>query len=621
MSSVFIRRSLLAIGFAVVVAAFALVALPYFASTRIVRDRIAWEMSAWSGFRVAIDGTPQIQVWPKFQAILTDVTLSKWSQPDSPPVIDAERVEIDLSAMAALRGDVVFSTARLIRPTLRVDRTGKGFFMPALPSGGRITRSIDTARGVIGANPANPDTGRLPNDPFGTVEFRDGRVITAADGKEAEILTSLNGHVDWATLNGGGTLSASGIWNGESVSVDIASAKPLLLLAGGTAPLTVSMKSTPATFSFDGTVNVSENSYIDGLAKFSAPSLRRALDWSGTTTASGAAIGALSVSSKVSGGMGRVKLDSTEISLDKNPGMGALDFSFSEPVPVVAGTLAFETLDLGAFLAAFTPIAMPGSPAQQEQSGMGNTARVNLDLRLSAASASAGAVQMTDVAATAQVKDSLSVFDISDATAFGGTIQASLRFDRKPEGTQAEIKLLASDIDGAAFGAAAGMQRLVPTAKGTVSVILKGPGRTWDGILENADGSVSANFGSGSLGGLNLPAFLKRSQEGGFFPLNEVADGSVPIDGAELKATISKGVARLDKAEANSPQQKIWLSGIVPYAGRGLALFGGIVPRDQPPPPADAATGQPAARQASFFVGGTWNTPFISPINREQTAN
>ncbi len=623
MSSVFIRRSLLAIGFAAVVAAFALVALPYFASTRIVRDRIAWEMSAWSGFRVAIDGTPQIQVWPKFQAILTDVTLSKWSQPDGPPVIDAERVEIDLSAMAAVRGDIVFSTARLIRPTLRVDRTAKGFFLPALPSGGRITRSIDTARGVVGANPANPDASRLPDDPFGTVEFSDGRVVTTADGKETEILTSLNGRLDWATLNGSGALSANGIWNGESVNVDIASAKPLVLFAGGTAPLTVSVKSTPATFSFDGSINISDNSYIDGTAKFSAPSLRRALDWSGAATAAGgAAIGALSVSSKVNGSMGRLKLDSTEISLDKNPGMGALDFSFSEPVPVVAGTLAFETLDLRAFLAAFTPIAVPGGPAQQEPSNIAGNSRINLDLRLSAASATAGAVQMTDVAATAQVKDSLSVFDISDATAFGGTVQASLRFDRKPEGTQAEIKLLASDIDGAAFGAAAGMQRLVPTAKGTVSVILKGPGRTWDGILDNADGSINANFGSGSLSGLNLPAFLKRSQEGGFFPLDEVADGSVPIDGAELKATIAKGVARLDKAEANSPQQKIWLSGIVPYAGRGLALFGGIAPRNQPTPPAETANGQPAGpRQASFFVGGSWNAPFISPINREQSAN
>src|SRR5690606_23037132 len=144
-------------------------------------------------YRVTIDGAPRIVIWPKFRAILSDVTLSDWTQGDAPPVIAAESVEIDLSAMAALRGDVVFSAARLIRPTLRVTRTEKGLFLPTMPSGGRIARSIDTARGLLSAEPANPDASKMPSDPFGSIEFKDGRVVTAAGGKEIEILTSLNG--------------------------------------------------------------------------------------------------------------------------------------------------------------------------------------------------------------------------------------------------------------------------------------------------------------------------------------------------------------------------------------------------------------------------------------------
>ncbi|WP_245487499.1 AsmA family protein, partial [Mesorhizobium sp. M7A.F.Ca.US.006.04.2.1] len=153
-----------AIGAAVIVVALVVAALPLIASTRIVRDRIAWEMSAWSGFRVAIDGSPRIEVWPTFRAILTDVTLSQWTDTEAPPVVEAERVEVDLSAMAALRGDVVFSTARLVRPTIRVQRTPAGLFLPAVPTGGRITRSIDTARGLVNADPAKPDLDKLPTD-------------------------------------------------------------------------------------------------------------------------------------------------------------------------------------------------------------------------------------------------------------------------------------------------------------------------------------------------------------------------------------------------------------------------------------------------------------------------
>ncbi|MER9353566.1 AsmA family protein, partial [Mesorhizobium sp. M0514] len=304
--------------------------------------------------------------------------------------------------------------------------------------------------------------------------------------------------------------------------------------------------------------------------------------------------------------------ENTAVTLDNHPGMGALDFSFGDALPVISGTLAFDTLDLRSLFSAFTPLAPTGEtgPGEIDTSFAD---RINLDLRLSAAHASAGAIQLADVAATAQVKNGLAVFDISDASAFGGNVQSSLRFDRKPEGSQVEIRLLASDIDGAAFGTAAGMTRLVPASTGTVSVILKGPGKSWDSIFENADGSVSATFGPGALSGLNLPAFLKHTEQGGFFALDDVSDGTLPMDGAELKATISKGVARLDKAEANSAKYKVWLSGIASYGGRGLALSGGVTQAD---PAAAPVNGQQGSNQSSFFVGGTWSTPFISPISR-----
>ncbi|RWX61940.1 AsmA family protein, partial [Mesorhizobium sp. M4B.F.Ca.ET.089.01.1.1] len=539
MPSSLIRRGVWAVGVAVLVIALVVAALPLIASTRIVRDRIAWEMSAWSGFRVTIDGSPRIEVWPTFRAILTDVTLSQWTETDAPPVIEAERVEVDLSAMAALQGDVVFSTARLVRPTIRVQRTAKGLFLPAIPTGGRITRSIDTARGLVTANPQKPDLGKLPSDPFGTVEFRDGRVVASIGGKEQEILSSLSGQANWAAMNSNATLTATGIWRGESVAVDFASAKPLVFFAGGAAPITLSFKAAPASFSFDGIASMSDNAYFDGQAKFAAPSLRRVLEWSQAGIAPGAAIGAVSVASKVTAAAGRVKFENTTVALDNNPGMGALDFSFSEALPVISGTLAFDTLDLRSFLSAFTPIT-PTGEAGPGEIDTSFADKINLDLRLSAAHATAGPVQLADVAATAQVKNGLAVFDISDASAFGGNIQSSLRFDRKPEGTQVEIRLLASDVDGGAFATAAGMTRLVPVGTATVSVILKGPGRSWNSIFENADGSVSATVGPGALTRLNLPAFLKHTEQGGFFALDDVADGTLPIDGAEIKASISK---------------------------------------------------------------------------------
>lgn len=613
MPSSWMRRGVWAAGLAAAAAVLVFVVLPFVASTRIVRDRIAWEMSAWSGYRVTIAGVPQIEVWPQFHAVLSEVTLSRWTDADERPVVEAERVEVGLSAMAALRGDVVFSSTRLIRPTIRVERREDGYYLPPLPESGRIGRSVDTARALLAVDAAKPDLGKLPADPLGPVEFRDGRVLATLDGKDEEIVTSLTGQANWPALNGAASLSASAIWRGEQVTLEASSARPLLLAAGGAAPLAFSVKAAPASLSFDGTASLSANPYVDGQAKFSAPSLKRMLDWSGSGIAPGTAIGAVSLSSKLSGGAGRLKLEGAAIVLDKNPGMGALDVSLAEGRPVISGTLAFETLDLGAFVSAFTPlVTSSGKVAGDIDTSFAG--RLNLDLRLSAARATAGAVALAEVAAAAQVKNGLAAFDVSDAAAFGGHVQASLRFDRTPGGTQAEMRLLAADIKGAAFAEAAGMSRMMPTGTGTISVILKGPGNDWNAILENADGSISATFGPGSLPGLDLPAFLKRNSERGFFPLDDVDDGAVPIEGAELKASIAKGVVRIDKAQALSGKMRLWLTGIMPYAGRGLALSGGIADTTAPKTNGAAEAAATDAGRPQFFVGGSWSRPFISPI-------
>lgn len=616
MTSSGIRRGIWALGIAAAVAAVGVAALPYVASNRIVRDRIAWEMSRWTGYRVTISGSPQIEVWPQLNAVLTQVSLSKWSDAERQPVIYAERIEVGLSAMAALRGEVRFSSTRLIRPTIRVERAASGLYLPPMPDGGNIGRAIETARAMVKAGAAEPDPAALPQDAIGSVEIRDGRIVTPVNGKDTEILTGVGARANWAAPGAAASLSASAIWRGENVIIEAATQKPLLLAAGGTAPLSFSVKAAPANLSFEGKAGLSANPFIEGGMKFQSPSLRRVMEWTGMRMANATSVSAISVSSHVMGDAERMKFDNAQIALDKNPGTGALDLAYGEAGrPILSGTLAFDTLDLGPFVSAFAPLANPSALSADDIDAT-LAGLLNLDLRLSAAKATAGGIALAALAATIQVKDGLSVFDVSDAAAFGGNIQTGIRFDRTPGGTQAEMRLLASDINGAAFGAAIGMTRLMPTGKGTVSVILKGPGKGWDSVMENADGSISATFGPGALSGLDLAAFLKRNAEGGFFPLDDVANGSVPIDGAEFKANVAKGVVRIEKAQANQGSSRLWLTGIMPYAGRGLALTGGVSNQQ----PATAANGEsaetpaPPDRQTQFFVGGSWTAPFVSPI-------
>jgi AsmA protein len=597
-----VKKGIWALGAAIVAIALIVAFFPLIASTQIVRDRIALEMSAWSGYRVSLGAAPEIDVFPTFRATLNNVTLSDWRDVNRRPVVEAERVEIELSVLAALVGHVVFSDVLLVRPTLRVVPTGP-FYLPILPGGGRIARSVDAARIVVAANPASPNLGALPSEPFGAVEFRDGRIVIAQDGKDVEVVTSLSGNVDWRSVNRAGKLAATGIWRGESVTIDLASPNPLVLFAGGAAPVSFALKSNPTSATFEGTVNTSADSYLDGQITFNSPSLRRLLEWSQSDIVPKTAIGSIAISSHLTGNAQRAKFENTELMLDGNPGMGVLDVSATSVVPRIAGTLAFETLDLGSFLSAFTPLTS-GDGAMLGEIDTEFADQIELDLRLSAARATAGSIGMTEVAATAQVKNGQAVLDISDASAFGGTLQAGMRLDHT--GDRGEMSMLATDIDGAIFGAATGMTELMPTGRGTISVMLKGHARSWNTMLETADGSISAKFGPGELKGIDLAAFLKRASQGGFFALNEVARGSLPITAAELKAGIANGVVSIEEAEVKSEAKDIWLSGLVPYVGGGLALSGKVFPAG-----ADKATTMP---EATFFVGGSWSVPFISPV-------
>jgi AsmA protein len=258
-------------------------------------------------------------------------------------------------------------------------------------------------------------------------------------------------------------------------------------------------------------------------------------------------------------------------------------------------------------MAAFMPL--PGENALWSDAIDTDFAKqLDLDLRLSAARATAGQLTLMDVAATAQIKDGLGAFDISDASAFGGIIQAGFRVDQRGDNDQAEFRFLATDIDLQPFGTAAGLDGMLPQAKGTISTIIAGPADEWETLFARAEGSASVKVGPGTMPGIDIEAFRQRAGQGGFFPLRDIPRGTMAFDKAEFRATIARGIARLDVAKVEQPRQTIALTGILPLVGRGIALSGAILPRGTPEAPASA---EPLA---AFFVGGSWNAPFVSPI-------
>ncbi|MCV0395294.1 MAG: AsmA family protein [Rhizobiaceae bacterium] len=601
------RRGIVAAVLAAFLAGLVLVVLPMVASTLIVRDRISHELTSLTGYKVAVRRGPSISFWPTVTASLEGVALSGWDAGSSTPVLEAERVEIEMSPWSALAGNIAFSHIRLIRPTLRLSPRGRLLYASWEDGGGRIGHAIASARAAVASNPSAPATGELPDDPLGEFEFVDGRAVVFDGENETEIATSMAGRIEWLALDRPAIMSLRAVWRGEPVRLDATVVNPLLLLGGGGSDLAVSLKASPVDAGFEGSASLSGDTFVNGALRFSSPSMKRFMEWSRGPSMSGLPPGPVTLASQVSGTFDRLRLADAELVVDEWRGVGALDVLMTSGTPTVTGTMAFGQLDLGVFLSAFTPLRAPDGPRKTEIEAA-TAPSVNLDVRISATQASWGALTFTDLAATAQVKDGLAALDLTDASAFGGTLQASLRINSSVEARSTEIRMLAENVDAAAFARDAGLESLAPEGRGMVSVILKGHGNDWSTVLSTASGSLSARLGPGRLAGFDLDAFVERIGQSEFFGLREVANGSFAVEGAELKAALVSGATRIDRAVATLPEREIVLDGIVSSFGRGMALSGAILPRTRGE---DGEEPEPLAR---FFVGGSLDAPIISPL-------
>ncbi|MEQ1953894.1 AsmA-like C-terminal region-containing protein [Mesorhizobium sp. CN2-181] len=608
------RRSIWALAVLAVLIVIIAVAVPYIASTRIVRDRIAQEIGAWSGYRVRIEGAPRIDIWPRLRAVLRDVSFSDAGPGGERPIGTVERIDIELSALAAMRGETVFTSARLFKPVLRIGADTERGIWATLAGKGRIRAAIDEAHAAV-ADQADPASlmALMPSGPFGSVRIEQGTLLLddgAAAG--APLVTGIAGKVDWPTLDGAGSAVAEGIWRGETIKLDAESAAPMLLFAGGTAPVEIRLDSALGGTSFSGMAKLVGAPFIDGQVMATTASFDRLAGWAGATLPEWENLRSIKLSGTVSGDTSRLKIESAQLQVDGSSGTGAAELTARNGQAAVSGSLAFDTLHLDTLFDTLLPLATQdwsASPAPAFHWLRG----LVLDLRLSAASGTAGKIEMSDVAASVQLQDQFDSFDILDASALGGEIQAGLRFDRKADGTLATLRASASRVNGEAFGAAMGMTRLIPEAIGSVAIEMTGRGETLPSAFQNGQGKFSARFGAGRLSAFDLAAFLERNAKGGFFALDETAGGSLAVDGVDVRGTIADGVTTLDKAEARFGERRLWVTGLASYSDRSLALTGGVgAVRDE---------GAQQPDDTNFFVGGSWGAPFISPVKAGESGN
>jgi AsmA protein len=591
--------------------------LPLAVSSGVVRDRLERDIGAWAGHAVSLGDAPSLDFWPTPTIKLDNVVISPATFSGGDPILRADSIVANFNLFSAIAGAPSFSEFRLIRPTFNVELYPDGTSNWS-SSQGQLAQGIEAAlarhRAEQSAEPIPADAVIPDSAALGTVTIEDGTLRWIRDpGADAERLTAINGSLAWTAPTAPARANITAIFRGEQMTLNGSTSAPLLFLGKTVAPVEIRLVSPPLTLEFKGSGSLGPDLYASGALRLVSASVRRTLEWSGADIKPGEALGALELTAQLSAEPTRAKLNDLIVLIDANRGIGVLDVELRQDTPpMIAGTLAFNSLDIASFLQAFTPLPRGGADIASTIDTR-FLREIGLDLRLSAQSASFGPVVLSNLAAAARVEQGRANFDVGDATAYGGSLIGRIAVSEKGIDGGLDVQLSTRNTNFGQFFDAVGLSGPLPRGTGSLDIELTSPYPTWATALTDLTGQVRLALDTGFVPGLDVVKFRELAATERFFDLEQLgASARFAFESARFEAMIAAGEADLKIAELVGPQQTISLSGVIPYTRSSLAIAG-ILGRT-PPAGEAAATEQDTLPPVRFFLGGSWPQPVISPV-------
>lgn len=623
-----IRWILSAAALVVAVSVLAAVAVPLAVSTELVRDRLERDISQWTGQFVILGTHPQLAFWPVPSITFNQVSILSRDPAEKQPLATAKSVTADFSVISALTGKPEFTNFQFNDPVFIVKRAKDGTLNWQSDTGRIATAAKIAAANASAAADNNSKTKPqpVPNYTLGTITVVNGKLqFIDKLNDDIETIDKLNGTIDWGQLNSNAQLDMTGVFRGQNVHLTASSPKPLLLIEGVNTPFSAKFASSLLNFSFSGAATLGIHPFFNGKLVLGTKSVQKLLAWSGTDIRPGEAIGTLHIDANLTTQRDRINLDNLIIDIDDNRGIGVLDIQMPKTrFPVVAGTLAFNKLNITSFLKAFTPLPKPGDNIATTIDTR-FLRQLGLDLRLSAQSASLGSLSLTNLAAAARIDQGRASFEVGDATIYGGSVTGKVQISEKGLDGGGVIQASARGIDFGAVFDALKLKGPLPRGKGSLDLQLKSAHPLWATTTDDITGSLKLSMQNGAIPSFNLGDFRKLAQKQRFFDLNRAANGSLGFSSALFQVEFSDGLAQVNKGAITTGDSLIELNGVIPYQQGSLAMAGSIGPKPPAKPAAgdakkedkqqtDAAKAPPAKPPLRFFIGGSWPSPVISPV-------
>lgn len=581
------RRTLLmafgtccAVAAAILIAAFA---LPLMIPAEELRRAATQAITGTTGQKVRMSGEASLRLlpYPRLSLGKAEFPLPKGQS------LDAESVEAQLQLWPLLFGSVEVSDVTLNRPTLIL--TGASA-LPAIALAPLLgDKDLPELRVVRG-----------------TIALRDD------DGLTRELVSNISGSLDRILDGKGIAVALDFAWREKTISTKLLMEDTPAFMAGRPTVTRVSLSERATRGTFRGeTALLREALAAEGNLSLQTGSLREVLAWLGLDAPTTGGFGAFGLAGQLKADGQQIGLSKATLDLDGNRSEGALLVKLGGERPLIQGTLAADSLDLTPYgRIRFTDAG--GREWDRRTIDLTALERFDLDLRLSAAAATAGDTRISTLAASAVLSSGRLALALGQAKVWDGRIRAAVVLAPRPatvagDRSGAVVRLEADCADVSlepALDDIAGFRRLEGT--GDITLNLEGAGRSIQDIAQTIAGSFAISGADGALMGFDVAQVLHRIERRPLSGGGDPRGGRTDFTTLDGKITIEGGRADIESMRLEGKRVRLSLAGTAGIGSRDLDLKG----KAALVAPAQAAADQ-APADLPFVVQGPWDSPLV----------
>lgn len=441
-------------------------------STR-VANRVAAELSAWTGGEAAFSGPVQVRYFP-------DVSIRgkfKFSGGTRLPFVKsvvAKEAKVSLSLIDLLCGQVSIDALRLVRPRIVLAQAHK-----------KDTAQAEEPRALADA--------LFAQGSVRVIHVRDGTLVFRTE-KGLEVVSDIDAHLDGSDGQGSVSTFGSFVLRDETVRFALDSAALTKDPEALALPLTLTLTSAPINAKIAGKAIFGKTATVTGDMQAEIDNVRRFAVWSGIDLPNGASLNDFTASGAFRIAGPTLTFDDGNFALDGNSAVGLLTITKGAR-PRIEGTLAFDRLLLDPYIDAALKDGHSVATLLFDQALLRH---FDTDLRLSAGAIDAGKLKLGHGAFTITAKGDALASEVSELEFCGGS--ASGRFGANSSQAAKRFTLTANFSDVAMDSCLSQLGLAFPLRGiGGAKIELTSEGNDAAEALRNISGGLKVKARSGTI--------------------------------------------------------------------------------------------------------------------------